>query len=110
MPKKEEFFTEQTDNLVCPHCGYEHDCWEGQAEPYFECHNCEKEFAFSTETILQFSSKTLEEHLDKLTKQLNWIESTKTDDLLYKSNEKSKKKLKRNIAELQEKINKSKEE
>lgn len=110
MPKKEKFYTEQTDYLVCPHCGYEHSDWEGQAEPYFDCHNCEKEFAFSTETILLFTSETLEQYSDKLTRQLNYIESTKNDDLLYKSNQKSKKKLKQNIAELQEKINKSKEE
>ena len=110
MTKKEKFFTEQTDNLVCPHCGYEHDCWEGQAEPFFDCHNCEKEFVFSTETILQFSSETLERYSDRLTKQLNYIESTKTDDLQYKFHKKSKKKLKQNIAEVEEKINKSKEE
>jgi DNA-directed RNA polymerase subunit RPC12/RpoP len=109
MTKKQKFFTEQTDYLVCPHCGYEHSDWEGQAEPYFDCHNCEKEFAFSTETILLFTSETLEQHLDKLTRQLNWIESTKTDDLQYKFHEKSKKKLKQNIAEVEERINKSKE-
>jgi ribosomal protein L37AE/L43A len=108
MTKKEKFFTEQTDNLVCPHCGYK-NYYEGESEPFFECHNCEKEFAFSTATIFLFTSETLEQYSNRLKKQLNYIESTKTDDLLYKFHEKSKKKLKQNIAKLQEKLNKLKE-
>ena len=57
---KEEFDTTYTDNLTCPHCGYEHEDFEG--EEYNEtitreCDSCEKEFVFEAECVLKFTSK-----------------------------------------------------
>jgi ribosomal protein L37AE/L43A len=64
-----KIFTENQDNIVCPHCGYEHD-YEGESEPFFDCHNCKKEFAFSIEMIPQYSSKPLKEYLEKRLEEL----------------------------------------
>jgi hypothetical protein len=57
---KEEFDTTRTHYLTCPHCGYEHEDFEG--EEYNEtitreCDNCEKEFVFEAECVLKFTSK-----------------------------------------------------
>ena len=100
MPKKEEFFTEQTDYLVCPHCGYEHD-YQGESEPFFNCHNCEKEFAFSIESQPIFTSQTLEEYLKDEIKRMQNSISYHRDCIEYCETD---------ISELQEKLNKLKEE
>ncbi len=57
---KEEFDTTRTHYLTCPHCGYEHDLdfeFECNETITRECSNCEKEFVFEAECVLEFTSK-----------------------------------------------------
>jgi len=57
---KEEFDTTYTDNLTCPHCGYElYSDFDGTEynETIYECDNCKKEFVFEAECVLKFTSK-----------------------------------------------------
>lgn len=36
---------EYTDEIVCPHCGYEHsDSWEYEEDGEEDCHECGKPF------------------------------------------------------------------
>jgi len=61
MPK-EEFDTTCTDNLTCPHCGYEHGGeydFEGEynEEKAHECWNCDKEFIYKGVCVLKFTSR-----------------------------------------------------
>ncbi len=111
MTKKEKFYTDNQDNLVCPHCGYEHD-YQGESEPYFECHNCEKEFAYQIESQPIFTSQTLEEYLkNKIINERSRL-TTLNDlgDELKKIYQKEIKECEASISELQEKLNKLNEE
>ena len=62
----EEIDHEFKDNIVCPHCGFEHrdsyewgqwndECGEG------ECSECEKPFKWSREISVSYSTKKLGE-------------------------------------------------
>lgn len=49
---------EGTNEIVCPHCGYEHrDSWELERDDGdTECHSCEKPFQYSRLTSVTYSS------------------------------------------------------
>ena len=53
-----EIDCENTVVIVCPYCGYEHlDSWEcGESDDEFQCHHCEKVFAFESEVTITYSS------------------------------------------------------
>ena len=63
-----KFDTDWTDNIICPHCGYEdRDSWEcGDGEETFEttCDRCGKEIDVVRHVSVSYSSKKLEAHND----------------------------------------------
>lgn len=49
---------EYTDEAVCPYCGYKYsDSWELSDEGTTECEECGKEFGFSREVSVSYSTK-----------------------------------------------------
>jgi hypothetical protein len=57
----EEIDTSMTDELICPHCGYEFsDSWEfalnGATDGKVDCRDCNKEIEFEIVTEITFSS------------------------------------------------------
>ncbi|MCG4254220.1 hypothetical protein K6W37_10015 [Acetobacter senegalensis] len=59
-----KFDTNYTDNIICPHCGYEdYDSWEcGDGEDAFEttCDRCGEEIGVVRHVSVSYSSKKLE--------------------------------------------------
>ena len=62
---------DNTDNIKCPHCGYENqdswEClsgWDQQTEQQFECGSCEKSFVTEVEYSHCFTSRIPEEICD----------------------------------------------
>ena len=61
-----EYETERTENIVCPHCGYEdRDSWEVDFGPGFDgdttvvCGSCEKEFYASRMVDVCYTTRKL---------------------------------------------------
>ena len=88
-----EFEVCDTEELVCPYCGYiQSDSWEFPNEnDEWECSSCEKEFGFTTERIRTYTSYTKEEIVkrNKRSEQskidaLNSLEEYKANILLEK--------------------------
>jgi hypothetical protein len=49
---------EYTDEIVCPHCGYEHlDSWEYSDEGETECGDCCKPFSFCRNVAISYSTE-----------------------------------------------------
>lgn len=54
------FDHEYSDEVICPHCGYEHgDSWE-MGEGDNECSECEKPFSMSRNVSVTYSTEKLE--------------------------------------------------
>jgi hypothetical protein len=54
------FSREYTDEVICPHCGYEHrDSWEFQDGEH-DCPDCEKSFTLSRNVSVTYDTKKLE--------------------------------------------------
>jgi hypothetical protein len=56
------FDTDFTNNMVCPHCGYEDgDCWEygmkDGEELQTECHSCGKKFSVTCYISINYSTE-----------------------------------------------------
>ena len=54
-----------TDEIICPHCGYEHgDSWEVHFESdgctEFECNECRKTFHVERDVTVKYISKKME--------------------------------------------------
>jgi hypothetical protein len=48
---------EFTDEIVCPHCGYEEaDSWEYEDDGKSECGGCEKEYYFERIVTVEYST------------------------------------------------------
>lgn len=47
-----------TDEIICPHCGYEHsDSWEYEGnDGVIECGNCEKPFSYCRDVSVTYST------------------------------------------------------
>jgi hypothetical protein len=51
-----------TDEIVCPHCGYEHtDSWEAndgkEGDWVGECHDCEKPISIERHVTITYSTE-----------------------------------------------------
>jgi transcription elongation factor Elf1 len=57
----EELDTEFTDELTCPHCGYEHsDAWElSENDGEISCDRCSEEFSFVRNISISYTTKKL---------------------------------------------------
>ena len=52
---------EGMDEVVCPHCGYEHDAsWERSDEGEDECDECGKRFAWRRDTWVTYTTQKSE--------------------------------------------------
>ncbi|UOF76725.1 DNA-directed RNA polymerase subunit [Caudoviricetes sp.] len=50
------FDTSQTDQVICPHCGYEYwDSWDMDNGAHV-CHECGKEFQLTIQAIITYST------------------------------------------------------
>lgn len=46
-----------TDEIVCPHCGYEHaDSWELADSGSTECVECAREFDFARDVVVTYTT------------------------------------------------------
>lgn len=55
--KDEGFDHEYTDEVVCPHCGYEHsDSWE-MGETEHDCPDCKKAFSLSRNVSVTYTTE-----------------------------------------------------
>ena len=65
-----EFDTDGTDNIICPHCGYEdHDSWEsgGGADEFEEnCERCGGVMRVTRHYTISYSSEKMEGHHELL--------------------------------------------
>lgn len=63
-----EIDTDGTDNIICPHCGYEdHDSWEaGEGAEEFDewCDRCGKKMHVTRHFTISYSSEKLEKYHD----------------------------------------------
>lgn len=81
---REEFDTTSTKDLICPYCGEEQeDAREaenlGESE-LFTCQSCTRDFVYSTETYLLYTSEDLEEHFsDRLVQEKLWLATLQKD-------------------------------
>jgi hypothetical protein len=47
-----------TDEITCPHCGYEHgDSWESSDDGVTECDECGERFFFARDVEVTYSSR-----------------------------------------------------
>ena len=52
---------EYTDEVVCPHCGYEHtDSWDRPDSDEDECGECGKPFQYSRSTTVKYSTAPID--------------------------------------------------
>lgn len=53
---------EYTDEIVCPHCGYEHgDSWEAPDDGEDDCEECGKPFRFVRDITVRYSTTKVRE-------------------------------------------------
>ena len=111
---KEEFDTTSTKQLVCPYCGEEQED-AGEAEnlgesEIFTCYSCTRDFVYSTETYLLYTSEDLEEHFsDRLMQEKLWVAVLQKDlDSNIPSPENAER-TKRNIKRCEDRIAKYQE-
>ena len=108
---KEDFDTTSTKQLVCPYCGEEQeDAREaenlGEAEN-FTCYNCCRDFVYSTETYLLYTSEDMGEHFkERLEQEKHWlstiIKDLETSD--WSEREDAKKRVEINLARCEKRI------
>lgn len=58
--EEKEIDHEYTDEIVCPHCGYEHtDSWERESNSGdAKCHHCSKDFFYERNISVSYSTLT----------------------------------------------------
>lgn len=58
LHKNMEFDCEDTRNIICPYCGYEHiDSWECNAsDDEYICHRCSEIFGYEREVTVSYTS------------------------------------------------------
>ena len=108
---KEELDTTSTEQLVCPYCGEEQeDAREaenlGEAE-LFTCSDCCRDFVYSTETYLLYTSEDMGEHFKERLEQEKYWRSVITKDLEtsdWSERENAKQGVQRNLARCEQKI------
>lgn len=70
---REEFDTTSTETLICPYCGAEQEDAREQEDwgtpETWECCDCTKDFVYTTETVLKFTSENLGEYLEDKIRQ-----------------------------------------
>jgi hypothetical protein len=81
---KEEFDTTSTENLICPYCGAEQEEAREQEDwgtpETWECCDCTRDFIYTTETVLKFTSEDLGEYLeDKIEQEQSWFRVLEKD-------------------------------
>jgi hypothetical protein len=69
----EDHDTYETDNAVCPHCGYEDiDCFEWSAnEDEQECRRCSLKFKYSREIVVTYTTEKIGPSFKKLLAEVN---------------------------------------
>lgn len=73
-----EFDTISQDKLICPYCGCEQEDAREQEDwgtpENWECSDCCKDFVYTTETVLKFSSERLDTFLEeKIFQESHWL-------------------------------------
>jgi len=59
----EELDTEYTDEITCPYCGWvNNDSWEADENGITFCGKCEKDFEFTRNVEVTYSTYRLEEN------------------------------------------------
>lgn len=61
MGTEKEFDTDFTDELTCPHCGYEDsDCWElSENDGEICCDSCGEEFYYNRHIEVTYTTRKL---------------------------------------------------
>jgi hypothetical protein len=109
MGMKEEFNTTSTENLICPYCGAEQEEAREQEDwgtpESWTCCDCTRDFLYTTETVLKFTSEDLGEYLDdKLAQENYWLKVLEKELVeLEKPEQLEKQKMK--IEKCKQKIN-----
>lgn len=72
------FDTTSTETLTCPYCGEEQEDAREQEDwgtpEEWTCWGCERDFVYTTETFLRFTSEDLGEYLEeKLSQEKHWL-------------------------------------
>lgn len=78
MGMKEEFDTTSTETLTCPYCGADQEDAKEQEDwgtpEEWTCCDCQRDFVYTTETFVRFTSEDLGEYLQKKLDQENsWL-------------------------------------
>lgn len=60
METENEINHEYTDEIVCPHCGYEFgDSWEFPESGDYKCPDCDNKFKFQREIEVTYSTEKI---------------------------------------------------
>lgn len=75
---KGEFDTTSTETLICPYCGAEQEDAREQEDflipESWDCCDCTRDFIYTTETYIKFTSEDLGEYLsEKLSQEGYWL-------------------------------------